>query len=344
MSRRLPAEWEPQSGIMVTWPHAHSDWASTLSTAEATYLQLAITICRYEKVLIVCYDEAHQVHVFQQLQSVACDMDNIRFALAPSNDTWARDHGPITMLQDGTPYLLDFTFNGWGGKYASELDNAINQRLASQHVWGNNVLDSIPFVLEGGSIDSDGEGTILTTESCLLTESRNAGQDKHQIEHVLKKTLGCQRVMWLHHGLLAGDDTDGHIDTLARFCDAETIAYVSCDDPRDPHYVDLKAMEDELKALRTQDDKPYTLVPLPLPASKLDEDGRRLPATYANFLIINGAVLVPTYRDTLDEKILHLLGNYFPARDIIGIDSLPLIRQNGSLHCITMQLPAGILV
>jgi agmatine deiminase len=344
MSRRLPAEWEPQSGIMLTWPHAHSDWAPILSSAEATYLQLAKTICRYEKVLIVCYDEAHQAHVYQQLQTAACDMGNIRFALAPSNDTWARDHGPITLLQDDTPLLLDFTFNGWGGKYPAELDDTINQRLASQQVWGGTPLQSIPFVLEGGSIDSDGRGTVLTTESCLLTESRNTGQDKRHIEQALKETLGCQRVMWLRHGLLAGDDTDGHIDTLARFCDAETIAYVSCDDTHDPHYADLQAMEGELKALRTQDDKPYKLVPLPLPAPKLDDNGQRLPATYANFLIINGAVLVPTYRDPLDEKILHLLGDYFPGRDIIGIDSLPLIRQNGSLHCITMQLPAGILV
>jgi agmatine/peptidylarginine deiminase len=345
MSRRLPAEWEPQSGVMLTWPHIHSDWAAHLSEAEATYIQLTQAICQYERVLIVCYDQAHQGQVSRQLEATACNLDNVHFAVAPGNDTWARDYGPISVEEDGKHLrLLDFGFNGWGGKYTADRDNAMNQTLARQQVWGEHPMQTIPLVLEGGSIDSDGQGTLLTTKSCLLTSSRNPDQDQGQIEQALMAHLGCQRVLWLSHGQLEGDDTDGHIDTLARFINPETIAHVSCLDKQDPHYALLQAMEDELKALRTQDDKPYQLVPLPLPAPKRDGHGRRLPATYANFLIINGAVLAPTYRDPLDENILRLLGECFPGRDIIGIDSLPLIRQNGSLHCITMQLPAGILV
>lgn len=328
---------------MLTWPHEHSDWAPLLASAEATYIQLAEAICRYEKALIVCYDAAHQAHISQCLEASACNMDHVRLVIAPSNDTWARDHGPVSVLENGTPRLLDFTFNGWGNKYDAELDNAINQSLARQGAWGRTLLQTIPFVLEGGSIDSDGQGTLLTTEACLLTESRNPGQGKQQIEALLKQEFGCKRLLWLSHGELEGDDTDGHIDTLARFCDAQTIAYVSCNDPGDSHFATLRAMEEELKALRTADGKPYRLVPLPLPAPKFNAESQRLPATYANFLIINNAVLVPTYQDPMDDQVLQALADCFPERDIIGLDALAIIQQYGSLHCITMQLPAGII-
>ena len=189
----------------------------------------------------------------------------------------------------------------------------------------------------------DGSGTLLTTARCLLAPTRNPKLTQDGLEARLKELLGLDRILWLQHGHLTGDDTDSHIDTLARFCDARTIAYVACADPDDEHHAELKAMEEELRALRAADGRPYRLVPLPWPRARYDDDGRRLPATYANFLIINGAVLVPTYDDPADGPALARLRECFPGREIIGVDCLPLIYQYGSLHCVTMQLPEGVL-
>lgn len=343
MSRRLPAEWEPQSGVMLTWPHRNNDWAAHLTRVEQVYLRLAHEISLRETVLIVCLDAAHQAHVARVLQANHTRLDNVRFAIAPSNDVWARDHGPITVLDQGSPRLLDFTFNGWGKKYRADHDNRINLLLREQAVWGELDFESLDFVLEGGGIESDGKGTLLVTTSCLLAPTRNPGRSRAQIEQILCDTLGVQRILWLYHGHLAGDDTDGHIDTLARFCDAHTIAYVACDNPGDEHFDALQAMEAELQALRDSDGKPYRLMALPLPLAKYDEDQKRLPATYANFLIINHAVLAPVYQDPHDAAALRALAQCFPDREIVAIDCLPLIQQYGSLHCVTMQLPAGVL-
>ncbi|MFL6647021.1 MAG: agmatine/peptidylarginine deiminase, partial [Sulfurifustaceae bacterium] len=240
------------------------------------------------------------------------------------------------------PLLLDFQFNGWGGKYAHDLDNLITRRLHEGDAFGSTSLETIDLILEGGAVEVDGSGTLLTTSRCLLAPTRNPRLAREAIEQELRDWLGLNRILWLEHGALEGDDTDSHIDTLARFCDARTIAYVTCDDPSDTHYRELKAMEAELKAFRAADGSPYRLVPLPWPRAQYDED-RRLPATYANFLIINGAVLVPTYRDPADAVALRRLGECFPGREIVGIDCLPAIAQNGSLHCLTMQLPEGVL-
>jgi agmatine/peptidylarginine deiminase len=204
-------------------------------------------------------------------------------------------------------------------------------------------LQSVDLILEGGSIDSDGRGTLLTTRHCLLNPQRNPEYDCVGLEGLFGQIFGTRQVLWLDHGELEGDDTDGHIDTLARFCDEHTIAYVRCDDPQDSHYAPLREMERELQAFRDSDGRPYGLVPLPLPAPKRDEHGKRLPATYANFLIINGAVLVPVYGDAQDAVALECLAPCFPGREIVPIHCLPLIHQYGSLHCVTMQLPAGVL-
>jgi agmatine deiminase len=204
-------------------------------------------------------------------------------------------------------------------------------------------FETIGLILEGGSIESDGKGTILTTAECLLNPNRNPHLSRQEIEEELLSLLGAEEVLWLENGYLAGDDTDSHIDTLARFAPDDTILYVACDDPDDEHFESLKAMREELETFRTRDDKPYRLLPLPWPQARHDENGQRLPATYANFLVINGAVLVPTYDDPSDATALKIIAKAFPGRKIIGIDCLPLIEQHGSLHCVTMQMPKGVL-
>lgn len=258
----------------------------------------------------------------------------------PSNDTWARDHGFISLVDDqGGRRLLDFCFNGWGEKFPAELDNAINRRLYDEGRINGEYIDCLDFVLEGGSIESDGRGTVFTTSCCLLAPHRNQPMTKEQIEARLKKALCAERVVWIDHGSLTGDDTDGHIDTLVRVCPDDTLLYIGCDDPQDEQYEGLKRMEEQLKTFRTLEGKPYRLVKLPLPRP-IRFEGDRLPATYANFLVINGAVLCPTYdQPDLDAEALRLIGEAFPDREIVGIDCRSVIKQHGSLHCCTMQYP-----
>ena len=317
-SYRLPAEWEPQSGVQLTWPHAETDWAPMLDEITETYREMADAIRRYEPVLIV---------------------------EPPTNDTWARDHGFITLVDDqGGIRLLDFKFNGWGEKFPSQLDNAINRRLYDEGRVKGEYVSQLDFVLEGGAIESDGRGTVFTTTDCLLAPHRNQPMTQQQIEERLKEALCAERIVWIDHGNLTGDDTDGHIDTLVRIAPDDTLLYVGCDDVEDEQYTELHLMETQLQTLRTRDGHPYRLLKLPMPHPIYDEDGMRLPATYANFLVINGAVLVPTYaQPVLDAEALRLIGDAFPGRDIIGIDSRTIIRQHGSLHCCTMQYPAGVL-
>lgn len=261
------------------------------------------------------------------------------------NDTWARDHGPMATIRQGELFINDFGFNGWGNKFDARLDNLITEGLFNQKAFGaevryNNLRD---FILEGGSIESDGNGTILTTSACLLNPNRNPGFSKADIESKLAETLGTTRVLWLDHGHLEGDDTDSHIDTLARFCNESTIAYVKCTNSADSHFEDMALMEAQLKSFTRVDGEPYTLVPLPMVSPIYNSEGARMGATYANFLIINKAVLVPVYGVPEDNHALEILAGVFPDREIVGINCLPLIKQNGSLHCITMQIPKGFL-
>lgn len=340
----LPPEWSAQSGVMISWPHGHSDWHAILEAVEPVYMTLARHITHHEKLLVICHDNNHAGHVTQRLQEAGADLTRVTIHIIPCNDTWTRDYGPITVLDHGCPRLLDFTFNGWGNKFPAPLDNQATRNLHRAGAFKTAGLSTIDLVLEGGSIEVDGHGTLLTTENCLLAPTRNPTLNKERIEQRLREYLGIERILWLRHGHLTGDDTDSHIDTLARFCDPHTIAYVACDDSTDEHYGNLKQMEQELLSLRDYRGEPYRLVALPWPQAKHDpDDGRRLAASYANFLIINDAVLVPTYDDDADRQALHRLQGCFPDREIIGVPCLPLIRQNGSLHCITMQLPAGVL-
>lgn len=339
----LPPEWAPQSAVQLTWPHAEGDWAPHLALVEPSFVEIARQISLRERVLIACNDADHLAHVRALLTRAGVAMAQVRLFAVPSNDTWARDHGPITVLDGGRPLLLDFGFNGWGLKYRANLDNQITRRLHGLGAFGDAPLQTISMILEGGSIESDGAGTLLTTRQCLLSPNRNPHLDQAGLEAELRRCFGVERVLWLHHGYLAGDDTDSHVDTLARLCDPQTIAYVRCDDPTDEHYDELQSMEAELRAFRTADGQPYRLVPLPWPAPKFDGEGERLPATYANFLIINGAVLVPTYDDPKDAEALATLAACFPEREIVGVPCAPLILQFGSLHCVTMQIPEGVV-
>jgi len=339
MAIRLPAEWEQQDGILLAWPHAASDWAPVLPEVRSVYVDLINAITRFELVLLATPDPQEAQ---TWLQQAGVSLERVRIVTADSNDTWTRDSGPVTVMVNNQPVLLDFGFNGWGLKFAACHDNLLTRNLKQQGAFRPRV-NTIGLILEGGSIESDGNGTILTTSQCLLSPNRNPQLDRTELEGALHSLLGARQVHWLEHGHLAGDDTDAHIDTLARLCPDDTIIYVTCDDPRDEHYQPLKQMETELQALRTLDGRPYRLLPLPWPAACFDDDGHRLPATYANFLIINGAVLVPTYGQPTDNGALAMVGLAFPGREVIGIDCQPLIEQHGSLHCITMQLPTGVL-
>ena len=354
----FPAEWYPQSAVQLTWPHEQTDWAPILDEVTKCFKDIACEIVKREKLLIVCADEA-------EVRQCLGDMDynNIIFCEMPTNDTWARDHGGITVLVDDCPdcnntkstdensvqtnlkpVIYDFVFNGWGMKFAANYDNLITRTLAKTDTFSKNaeVVNMQPFVLEGGSLETDGQGTLMTTVECLASVNRNEYLNKEQLEYHLKELFGLKRILWIENGYLVGDDTDSHIDTLARFCDERTIAYVRCTDKTDEHFTELQLMEEELKAFRTTDDKPYKLIPLPM-ADKILDGGERLPATYANFLIINGAVLLPFYNSDKDEIARKSLQGAFPDREIIGIDCCALIKQHGSLHCVTMQYPANCI-
>lgn len=336
----FPAEWHPQSAIQLTWPHKDTDWASMLDEVVPCFVNIAKEVTKREKLLIVCPDKEE---VLSQLKDV--DTSQIIFREMPTNDTWARDHGGITVFDNQQPVIYDFVFNGWGMKFAANHDNLITRRLSASETFAPDieVLNMQPFVLEGGSIESDGEGTLLTTVECLSSVNRNEYLNQQQLEYHLKELFGAEQILWIENGYLAGDDTDSHIDTLARFCDANTIAYVQCSDEDDEHYSELQAMEEELKAFKTLAGNPYRLIPLPM-ADKVIFNEERLPATYANFLIINDAVLLPFYQSEKDEIAKEALKKAFPEREIVGIDCLPLIKQHGSLHCVTIQYPQSVII
>ena len=331
---------------MLTWPHADTDWAPYLNEVEPVYVEIAHQVLKRQSVVIICHNEAVRCHVKALLKTADIDTCNLYTFVIPCNDTWARDHGPITLVNEQKQtQSLDFVFNGWGNKYQSSLDNAINKSLLKQPAIQAK-YEAVDLVLEGGGIEVDDNGHLLTTEQCLLNPNRNPELSREKIEFELNKRLGSKKVLWLKHGYLAGDDTDSHIDTLARLAPNNTITYVQCSDKSDEHFDELNEMEQELQALRTCDGQTFTLIPLPMPTAcfeqKSEKKGERLPATYANFLIINGAILFPTYRQQETDKFaLAQIQKAFPQYDIIAVDCLPLIQQFGSLHCISMQLPQG---
>ena len=340
MLMRLPAEWEKQGFVQLTWPHEDTAWYALPQVLDC-YVAVAKAITRYEPLLVVCRDQA------ECLSDMAArgwePTANVRFVECPLNDTWARDHGAISVWgNNGEKCIEDFVFNGWGLKFGADLDNQITRTIYKKGAFAADVryLDMRPFVLEGGSIDTDGAGTLMATSECLCSLNRNEYLSRQEIEEKLKQAFGLQHILWLDHGGIAGDDTDSHVDILARFCSPDTIAYTACEDPADENYASLKAMEEQLRTFRTLDDKPYRLIPLPLP-EPLYLDDYRLPASYANFLIVNGGVLMPGAGSPLDEKAAGQLQQAFPDRTVEIIDCRALLSGHGGLHCITMNYPFG---
>ena len=336
---RFPAEWEPQSAVLIAWPHAGTDWAQRLGEVEETYVALVAAITRFQPAWICVADDDLQTYAEARLRSARVDMDRVRFIAFDYDDTWLRDSGPIVLREGDGFRVLDFHFTAWGGKFEAGRDDRLVESLAAQGVFGAAPRQRIDFALEGGGIETDGAGTLLTTWRCLHERHPQASRD--QLDSKLRGWLAQDRVLWLDHGCLEGDDTDAHLDTLARFAADDAIVFQACDDPADPHYAELQAMAAELAALRTRDGRPYRLFPLPWAAPILDE-GRRLAASYANFLIVNGAVLMPAYGDRADDRAAAVLADAFPGREIVQVPCRPLIWQNGSLHCITMQIPQGL--
>jgi len=336
----LPPEWVPQRAVQLTWPHPDTDWAPRLDAVLSVFASIAREISFREDVLIACHDPASTEVCRQYLHQAGANLLRCHLHTVPSNDSWARDHGPITLQNPaGQSKLIDFAFNAWGLKFRADLDNQITRHLYAQGAYGNAALEISGMVLEGGSIEVDGAGTLLTTSACLLSPNRNPQWSAAQIENALRTQLGVERILWLHSGHLEGDDTDAHIDTLARFCNPHTIAYQSCDDPDDSHFAPLQQMAAELSAFRNCDGAPYHLIPLPWAQAQWDEDGTRLPLSYANFLILNAALLLPTYDDPADMVAQERLQRAFPDREVIPVPCIELARQHGSLHCVTMQLP-----
>ena len=340
-NRAFAAEWDCQDGILIAWPHAGTDWAYMLAEVTACYVEMARAILDDDdERLVIVAPDADDVR-----EALGADVDwqRIEIVELPTNDTWVRDYGPITVSRGGHLELADFTFNAWGMKFAADCDNLVTSRLAERGIFRMPLTNYRDLVLEGGSIETDGNGTVMTTTSCLTAPNRNDTFISDQLENELLQRLGCLKMLWLDHGELTGDDTDGHIDTLARFAPGGVILYTGCDDPEDEHFEPLMRMEEQLKQFTDVDGNHYHLIKLPLPDPTFDEISR-LPATYANFLVTNHQVLVPVYgQPEKDITACELIGQAFPGRKVTGIDCRALICQHGSLHCATMQLPQDSL-
>ena len=337
---RLPAEWEPQAGVIIAWPHEATDWAPRLEAIETAYAGLARAIARFEPLIVCVADASVRDRAAHRLGEADIAVERVRFVEVEYDDTWLRDSGPITLASGNDFRLLDFRFTGWGGKYGASRDDRVVETLAAGGLFRASLHQRIDWALEGGAIESDGRGTLLTTWRCL--HQRHPDMERDEMTRLLTDSFNAERVLWLDHGYLEGDDTDAHIDTLARFAPGDAIVFQACEDMADPHFDQLARMREELTALRTVDGRPYRLHALPWARAIVDE-GRRLAASYANYLIVNGGVVVPSYGDPVDAKAAAVIAAAHPGREIVPVDARPLIWQNGSVHCLTMQLPEGAL-
>lgn len=335
----LPAEWEYKCAVLIAWPHAGTDWSYVLDRAQKCVSDMVRAISSYAHVIIVA-PEGEPIE--DKLRGVPRDAYTV--FRCEINDTWTRDYGPLTLADNhGEFRASDFKFNGWGLKFAADKDNMVTRHMHDAGLIKGRLADYEDFVLEGGGVESDGRGTVMTTAKCQLSPNRNPSFSREEIEGKLMERLGAKRIMWVNHGYLAGDDTDSHIDTLARFAPGDTIVYVGCDDPDDEHFVELQAMEKELASAKTIDGRPYNLVRLPMPEPMYDDDGNRLPATYANFLALKDAVIMPVYgQERTDELARRILEVVFDV-PVVTVDCSVLVLQHGSLHCMTMQIPEKII-
>lgn len=329
--KRLLAEFEEQSFTQIIFPHPKTDWCEYLQEAENNFIEIINAIIKYQKCLVVCFDISYVQSKFQK-------SENLFFVEYESDDTWARDCSALSILENQKVKLLDFTFTAWGGKFDAIKDNAMSKSISKHY---DAEFESIDFILEGGGVESNAEGIILTTSDCMLNKNRNTTFTKTEITQKLKNLFGAKEILYLNHGYLAGDDTDSHIDTLARFISKDTIMYVQCNDESDEHYKELQKMQEELRSFSKTYN--FKLVPLPMSESIYYED-ERLPATYANFLFVNGAVLVPVYGVKEDQEALRIFAKNIPNKEIVPINCATLIKQHGSLHCVTMNFYNKLLI
>ncbi len=327
--KRLIAEFEKQSFTQIIFPHKKTDWKEYLEDAEETFINIIEAIKKHQKCFIICADITY-------VKSKFLNHHNLYFVEYETNDTWARDCSALCVEDNKEIKLLDFTFNAWGNKFASKKDDAMNQAMKNIYLQD---LEKFDFVLEGGAIESNGEGIILTTSTCLLNKNRNPNLDSIEITQALHTFFGADKILYLEHAYLSGDDTDSHIDTLVRFVDKQTIMYVQCEDTQDEHYKELYLMQKEL--MQIAQEYQLSLIALPMPEAVYFKN-ERLPATYANFLFVNNAVLVPIYGVKEDAKALKIFENFFTQREIIPINCSPLIKQHGSLHCVSMNFASGV--
>jgi agmatine deiminase len=332
----MPPEWAPHAATWLSWPHNRDTWPGTFAGVEPAMAEVVAALAPTERVHINVLDEDHERHV-RAVLGAAVPPERVRWFRIPTNDAWVRDHGPIFVLDEGGGELLalDFDYNAWGGKYPPyDLDRRAAERMAE----ALGVPRSAPgIVLEGGSIDVNGAGALLTTEQCLLNPNRNPELGRGQIERVLEDTLGVQQVIWLGEGI-AGDDTDGHVDDLTRFVGVDTVVTVVEPDGRDPNHAPLAANLERLAGVQV-DRKPLRVVELPMPEPQFHA-GVRLPASYANFYVANGIVLLPVFSCAADAVAAELLADCFPDRRIVPIDCRALVGGLGALHCLTQQVPA----
>ncbi len=337
---RMPAEWEPHEATWLSWPHKEASWPGKFEPVPAVFAGLTKRLTASELVRINVADEDFAERVRVELRKARVDLSRVSFHFNPTNDAWCRDHGPMYVVRerDGQREraINDWGYNAWGNKYPPyDLDDVVPTRIAREF---NEPLFTPNIVMEGGSLDVNGKGTLLTTESCLLNPNRNPHLTKAQIEQYLRDYLGVTHFLWLGDGIV-GDDTDGHIDDLTRFVSADTIVTVIEEDPDDENYKPLKENYERLQTMRDQDGQPFRIVTMPMPGA-LYFDDQRLPASYANFYIANQSVLVPTYRHANDARALATLQSLFPTRQVIGIDCTDLIWGLGAIHCVTQQQPA----
>jgi agmatine deiminase len=335
----LPPEWDKQDAILITWPHLKSAWASKIEIVELTYIQITTVISHYQPLIIQLHSSIDLDSVVRRLSLNGSDISNCHFIQLDSDDTWARDHGPITITNGDDTRCLNFIFNGWGNKFQHTKDNALNSHMNKNGLLNN--MQEVDWVLEGGSIEVDEYGVLLTTSQCVLNSNRNGKTLKENLTSRFHEWVKVNKVIYIENGSLEGDDTDSHIDTLARFAPTNQIIFQGCSDESDPHFLNLKEMKSELGTIQNSFNQPYKLIELPLPKAIYAEDGHRLPATYANFLITNKNIIVPTYDDAADSIAIELIKDAFPEHIVVGVNALSLIEEHGSIHCITMQLPKG---
>ncbi|WP_257670313.1 agmatine deiminase family protein [Parapedobacter tibetensis] len=334
----FPAEWHPHAATWLSWPHKEASWPGKLHTIYEPYSRFIKEVSLGEQVCINVTDEAMEELASNYLINAEVDLTTITFFLHPTDDSWCRDHGPAFLINpeaDIKKVIIDWGYNAWGNKYPPYEQDDIIPTLVGK------ALD-IPvyypgIVMEGGSVDFNGKGTILTTRACLLNKNRNPHLNQHQIEEYLYQYYGVSQILWLDEGIV-GDDTDGHIDDITRFVNADTIVTVVEENRADENYPILQKNLQSLKNMRLMDGKQFNIVELPMPAPVMYE-GQQLPASYANFYISNAAVVVPTYRDPNDQKALDILATCFPDRKVVGIDSIDIIWGLGSWHCLSQQEP-----